>query len=144
MSRVINTNGPGKVRNQLMRTGAEMLRRLTEKQAMDDEARDIAALLVFCLQQIDSGIDDSARAWEKRDYWVKAEQFRARWYWTRKYAGELTDILRDKAWEQLPMTLVTLLPYFEDIKVARYTRSARLWKDAYQKLLDESSERSPS
>ena len=32
MSRVINTDGPGKRRNQLMRTCAELLRRLSQKQ----------------------------------------------------------------------------------------------------------------
>ncbi len=36
MGRVINTDSTGKQRNQQMRTAAEILRRLSQKQALDD------------------------------------------------------------------------------------------------------------
>ena len=78
MSRVINTDGPGKRRNQLMRTCAELLRRLSQKQEIDADSKDMLALLTYCLREIEAGIDESALAWEKRDYWMKAEEFRQR------------------------------------------------------------------
>ena len=81
MSRVINTDSTGKKRNQNMRTGAELLRHLSQKNTIDDEAKDMLALLIYCLREIDEGIDSSAQAWEKRDYWMKAEEFRQRWRW---------------------------------------------------------------
>jgi hypothetical protein len=74
MGRVVNTNNPGKIRSQLMRTSAELLRHLSQKTEVDDEVRDMVAQLVFCLRGIEEGIESSAEAWERRDYWLKAEQ----------------------------------------------------------------------
>lgn len=137
MSRVVNLDGPGKARNQLMRTSAEVIRHLSQKTELDEEACDMAALLVYCLREIDAGIDDSALAWEKRDYWVKAEQFRARWAWAGKAAAELSVVVLRGAWEQLPMILARLLPYFTEIKIVKMTRNSSLWRGAYQRLLHE-------
>ncbi|GAB4471068.1 MAG: hypothetical protein Kow00124_07840 [Anaerolineae bacterium] len=137
MSRVINVNSPGKARSQAMRTGAEVLRRLVEKTSLDDETRDMVAYLVFCFRAIDEGIEESVKAWEKRDYWIKAEQFRIKWAWVRDAAHDLESILREDAWERLPQVLVKLLPHFEDIKVVKYTRSPKLWQNAYEQLLHQ-------
>ncbi|MBN1428620.1 MAG: hypothetical protein JXB07_09545 [Anaerolineae bacterium] len=137
MSRVVNLDGPGKARNQLMRTSAEIIRHLSQKSELDEEACDMAALLVYCLREIDAGIDDSALAWEKRDYWVKAEQFRSRWAWAGKSAAELNEVVVHGAWEQLPMVLAGLFPHFTDIKIAKLTRSPSLWRGAYRRLLQE-------
>lgn len=139
MSRVINLDSPGKLRSQLMRTSAEVLRRLGEKSSVDDETRDLVALLIYSFREIDEGIDVSVRAWEKRDYWVKAEQFRLRWSWVRDAQHRLSRIVQEEAWEKLPTTLVELLPYFNDIKVAKYTRQPSLWRGAYRRFQREYS-----
>ena len=49
MGRVINTNSPGKRRSFHMRTIAEILRRLTQKSDVDEEVRDMLAMVVFAL-----------------------------------------------------------------------------------------------
>lgn len=137
MSRVVNTDGPGKRRNQLMRTAAEVLRLLSQKTEFDAEARDMASLLVYCLRQIDAGIDDSALAWEKRDYWVKAEQFRARWAWAGRAAEQLNLLVSGGQWDQLPSVLAGLLPHFTEIKIVKLTRNPELWQGAYERLMAE-------
>jgi hypothetical protein len=137
MSRVINLDSPGKNRNQLMRTAAEVLRRLSVKTTIDDESRDMAALLVYCFREIHAGIDDSVRAWEKRNYWVKAEQFRLRWAWVKEAAGQLERVVTEGDWDSLPVILIEVLPHFQDIKVARYTRKPSLWQGTYKRLLSE-------
>ncbi len=136
MSRVIKTESPGKTRNRLMRTCAELLRHLSQKQQVDEEAKDMAAFLVFCLQEIAQGIDDSAAVWEKRDYWIKAEQLRQRWNWVSQAAARLEALIRKEAWHQLPEHLMQLLPHFAEIKITRFTRSSELWKGAYEHLLN--------
>lgn len=135
MSRVVNLNSPGKHRNQLMRSGAEVLRRLSLKTSLDSEAKDMTAYLVFCFRAIDEGIDEAVTAWEKRDYWVKAERFRSKWSWTRQASYSLETIIRTEAWDQLAPTLIRLLPYFEEIKISRFTRDADLWAGAHDRLL---------
>jgi hypothetical protein len=122
-----------------MRTAAEVIRRLSQKPSLDDETRDMTALLVYCFRGIDEGIDESARAWEKRDYWIKAEQFRARWAWAGQAAAKLEDMIRADAWEQMPVLLAGLLPHFAEIKITRFTRVAGLWDGAYRRLLDEAA-----
>jgi hypothetical protein len=137
MGRVINTDSPGKRRNQMMRTAAELLRHLSQKNDIDDDARDMLALLVSCLREISDGIDESTVAWEKRDYWIKAEEFRRRWSWTGTMADDLEDIIMREDWGQLPSLMVKLFPYFADIKVTKFTRKPSLWKGSYQRLVEE-------
>jgi hypothetical protein len=137
MSRVINTDSTGKKRNQNMRTGAELLRRLSQKTTLDDEAYDMVAQLVYCLREIEEGIDQSARAWEKRDYWMKAEEFRQRWYWVGDMADQLQTQVFNDDWDRLPQMMIKLLPYFSEIKVNKYMRKEGFWEGCYQRLLRE-------
>lgn len=135
MGRVIQTESPGKIRNRLMRTCAELLRHLSQKQAVDQDAKNMAAFLALCLREIEAGIDSSAAVWEKRDYWIKAEKLRQRWDWVGMNASKLERTIRDEKWTALPDVLASLFPHFADIKVGRFTRSTDLWDDAYEKFL---------
>ncbi|MBZ0291990.1 MAG: hypothetical protein K8L99_05410 [Anaerolineae bacterium] len=137
MSRVINTDSTGKKRNQNMRTGAEILRRLSQKQAVDEDVKNMAAKLVYCMREIDEGIEQSAAVWEKRDYWMKAEEFRQRWRWAGETADELQALIFADDWPSLPQMLVKLLPRFNDIKVNKFTRKESEWAGAYNQLIRE-------
>lgn len=137
MGRVVNTNNPGKVRNQLMRTSAELLRRLSQKTDLDDDAKDMAARLMFCLREIEDGIEASALAWEKRDYWIKAEQLRQRWVWAGNGSARLESVIRQEAWEKMPGVMVDLFAHFAEIKITKFTRDSSEWQGAYQTFLDE-------
>lgn len=137
MSRVINTDSTGKKRSQLMRTAAETLRRLSQKAAVDDDAKDMVALLVFCLRDIEAGIEQSAQVWEKRDYWMKAEEFRERWRWAGVMAAELQELVFAERWADLPSLMIRLLPYFSDIKVNKFTRRDGSWRGSYDALMRE-------
>ncbi|MGQ9888560.1 MAG: hypothetical protein ACUVSX_08735 [Aggregatilineales bacterium] len=137
MSRVINTDSTGKRRSQLMRTVAETLRRLSQKNTVDDDTRDMVALLVFCLRDIEAGIEQSAQVWEKRDYWMKAEEFRERWRWAGLMAAELQELVFADNWGHLPNAIARLLPYVSDIKINKFTRREGHWKGSYDALLRE-------
>ena len=137
MSRVINTDSTGKKRNQLMRTSAELLRHLSQKNAVDTETKDMIALLVYCLREIDDGIDQSAAAWEKRDYWMKAEEFRERWRWVGMMADDLQRMVFEDRWDQLPELMVSLFPHFSSIKVNKFMRKPSLWQGCYDRLMQE-------
>src|SRR5215469_5135491 len=99
MSRVINPDSVGKQRNQQMRTAAELLRRLSQKAAIDDEARDMTAALVICFKAIEDGIEEAMIAWEKRNYWNKVEQFRSQWTWVGLASAKLEQLIREEAWD---------------------------------------------
>ncbi len=139
MGRVINPDSTGKTRNQLMRTGAELLRHLSQKSELDGDAKDMAAAIVYCLREIDAGIDQSAIAWEKRDYWMKADELRMRWGWAGQMADQLNALILGETWDQLPPLMIKLLPKFADIKITKFTRSESFWQGSHARLLEEKS-----
>jgi hypothetical protein len=143
MSRVINVNNPTKIRNQHRRTIAEILRRLSEKSAIDAETKDMAAMLVYLLRDIFAGVEQTAQAWEKRDYWMKAERFLREWSWSGEMAANLEDVIRNEAWDLLPRLIVELYPRFADIQIKSLTRPAETWQGAYAKLAGEPPAASP-
>ncbi|MBI1278562.1 MAG: hypothetical protein GC179_10595 [Anaerolineaceae bacterium] len=134
---VINTDSTGKQRNQTMRTVAEILRRLSQKQQVDDEVRNMTAMLVYCFREIEAGIEQSATAWEKRDYWVKSEELRQRWMWVGDMADQLRTMLFTDQWTLLPPMMLKLLPRVADIKITKMTRDVSLWDGVYDKLMKE-------
>lgn len=137
MSRVINTNNPGKVRSNNMRTIAEILRRVGVKAEIDAEARDMFAALVFLLRDIHESALTTVNAWEKRGYWMKADRFMRDWEWSAEMASNLEDVLRNEAWDLVPRLLGELAPQTAEVQVKNLTRSTSAWRGAYQKLLSE-------
>jgi hypothetical protein len=137
MSRVINTADPGKSRSQLRRTIAEVLRHLMFKRQFDEEAKDLAAALVLALRGIDEGIEVTTAAWEKKDYFLKADRFRMEWEWVKPAAKRLEDIIRHERWDKLPQELGALAPRFADIRILKMTRDPSVWKSSYRLLLEQ-------
>lgn len=143
MSRVINTDNPAKKRNANRRTIAELLRRLSQKANMDEDAKDMAATIVFALREIDEGVEQTVAAWEKRDYWMKAERFMREWDWTGEMAANMEDVLRNQAWDLLPELLADLFPRFADIQIKTMTRKQDTWQGAYKLLLSQPEGKTP-
>lgn len=137
MSRVINIDNPTKRRNYNRRTIAELLRRLSQKPSIDKEAKDLASAIVLALQDISAGVNQTALAWEKRDYWMKAERFVRQWEWAAESAANIEDVIRNDAWDLLPELLADLFPRFADIQIKSMTRKADVWDGAYKQLVSQ-------
>jgi hypothetical protein len=135
MSRVINTSNPGKLRDQYRRTIAEALRHLMFKRAVDDDVKDMAAAIVLALRGIADTVESTVGAWEKRDYYLKADRFRLDWEWVAPAASRLHNTIAQARWNDLPAELASLAPRFADIKIAKMTRSPDSWKSSYQQLV---------
>ena len=134
MTRIIATESVGQQRHKLRRTIAEALRRLATKPAFDQESLDLSALIVFSLRRLEEGVEQTASAWEKRDYYLKADRFRREWEWLDKTTYALETALLLGPQDQVPEILATLFPKFSDITIGRYTRSRSLWDGCYQRL----------
>lgn len=137
MSRVVNTNSPGKRRNYHMRSCAELLRHLSQKEGFDDESKDMLAAIVYALRGINETIDDAVEAWEKRDYWIKAERFRQEWDWVSSCYHDLHTTLREQQWQAVPQYMARLFPHFSGITINKFTRSEELWQGKYHDLIAE-------
>lgn len=135
MARVINTNSPGKRRSAHMRTIAEILRHLSQQREVDQQTKDMTAMLVHCLRGIDDTVEESVRAWEKRGYWKKADDFHQKWWWSTLMANAIEELLRTENWDDLPQAMVKLYPHFADIQINRLTRNPAEWAGAYHRIL---------
>lgn len=143
MSRLIQVDSTGSQRQRWRRTIAEALNQLMAKKALDDEAKDLTALIVFALRQISAGVEQSATVWDKRHYYIKADQLRAEWEWANRSAQRMTNLIRVDDWMRLPVVLADLAPRFKDVSVSKLTRSSELWKGAYQRLKAEPKPEAP-
>jgi len=139
MSRIINVDGPGNVRQRHRRTIAEALRRLMAKSTLDEESKDLAALIVFSLRGISQSVEETTVAWEKRNYFVKADRFRHEWNWADRAADEMERLIRTGRWKRLPALLAAIIPHFTDITVKRFVRDPSLWAGAYKRLIETES-----
>ena len=136
MSRITCVDGtPASQRNRLRRTIAEILRRLGSKNAIDAETKDMIAFIVIALRLMNESIEQSCVAWEKRDYYLKADQFRREWTWLTPTADRLEDLIVTEEWSLLPTEMAGLAARFSDVKVNQMTKPASLWQGAYQKLI---------
>jgi hypothetical protein len=144
LTRIIATESVGQQRHNLRRTIAEALRRLATKQTFDQESLDLAALIVFSLRRLEQGVDQTATAWEKRDYYLKADRFRLEWEWLDDTAYALETALLLGNHDRVPEILVTLFPRFADITIARYTRSSKLWEGCFRRLQSGEASKSRS
>jgi hypothetical protein len=135
MSRVINSSSPGSVRNAARRTIAEILRQMVTKRSLDGESRDMAAAIVLELDRINSTVETTCDAWEKRNYFLKADRFRLEWEWVQPAADRLREAIITDRWEQVPVELAALLPRFGDVRIAKLTRGPEAWDGSLAELL---------
>jgi hypothetical protein len=136
VSRITYSDGtPNQQRNSLRRAIAEVLRRMSTKSSVDAEAKDMIAFIVISLRGIAESVDKSATAWEKRDYYLKADAFRRDWMWVESAASRLHAALREERWSDLPLELAQLAPHFADVRVTQLTRPATLWLGCHKRLM---------
>jgi hypothetical protein len=136
VSRITYADGtPNQQRNSLRRAIAEVLRRMSGKPSVDAEVKDMVAFIVIALREMAASVDKSATAWEKRDYYLKADAFRRDWAWVESAANRLHATLREERWADLPVELAQLAPQFADVRVIQLTRPATLWQGCYARLM---------
>jgi hypothetical protein len=138
LSRVINPDSAGKQRTQFVKATALAGRELIHKTQLDDEFLDLAAFMIIALEAIFDSIDPSVEAWEKRGYWVKADQFRMEWSWTQKLSKEMYAYWLAKDWPSVVQIAVKVLQRLGDIKISTRHRMGKPWDGARLKL-DNSS-----
>ena len=117
-----------------MRSCAEVLRLLAQRPYFGEEEKDMMAFLIFNLRDIYKTIDESAHAWDERNYWKKAEALREKWRWSRTTADQLEKLMLAEDWQEVPTLLLTLIPHFSQITITNLTRNADWWCGAYRAL----------
>ncbi len=134
MSRVINPDSVGKERTRLTKGIVLCIRELAKQNAVTLEAKDLAAYIALALQAISEGIDVSVTAWEKRDYWVKADKFRMEWMWAGHSADKMKAAVLTDDWATVATLMPQIASRFSKIEVSDNHRLGKPWTGAYTLL----------
>ena len=137
MSRVINPDSAGKERTRLTKAIVISIRELAKQTEPGDEARDLAAFIALALKSIAGGIDVSVAAWEKRNYWVKADRFRMDWAWAGSLGEKMKIALLADDWAGVAMLSAQIAQKLHKVKVSEKHRMGRPWVGSWAKLESE-------
>lgn len=121
-------------RTRLIKSIVLAIRKLMQKEKPDNESLDMAAFVVLALEKIEESIDTSATAWEKRDYWLKADRFRMEWGWTEGRRLALQQAVLAQEWGAIPSELILVAQHFNKIEVSDKNRLGKPWIGAWKVL----------
>lgn len=131
---MINPDSVGKERTRLTKSIVLCIRELAKQSDVTAETKDQAAYIALALQAIADGIDVSVAAWEKRDYWVKADKFRMEWMWAGQVAAKMKTAVLSDDWATIAMLMPQIAQRFNKIEVSDNHRLGKPWASAYQLL----------
>ncbi len=134
MSRIINPDNAGKERIRLTKSIALAVRELAVQTEPSPESRDMAAFISLALDRIANTIDISVAAWEKRDYWVKADKFRMEWAWAGQVAKKLRSGLKTDDWDVISQAAALTAQKLSKITVSPGNRLGKPWVGAWNIL----------
>jgi hypothetical protein len=134
MSRVININSVGKERTYLTKAIVAAIRELSTQAETGTEAKDMVAFIIISLRIISGSIESSVQAWEKRDYWVKADRFRIEWAWTGSISEKMLYALEKEEWETITQLLVQIGQKLGKVNVSEKNRLGSPWKGSWNEL----------
>ncbi len=134
MSRVINPNQPGKERNRLRRAIALSLRELMRETEPTVKARDLGAFIALSLEAISVTVNTTVTAWEKRDYWVKADRFRMDWEWVVTLGSEMRKAVLAEDWAVIAINAAKVSQHVSDVKISDRHRMGTPWVGAWKHL----------
>jgi len=134
MSRVINPDSAGKERNRLTKAIVIAIRELAKQSDPSNEARDLASFIAIALNTIAEGIDVSVTAWEKRNYWVKADRFRMDWAWTGPMGEKMKSAVLEDDWASVALLSTQIAGKLGKVQVSDNHRMGKPWVGAWKQL----------
>ncbi len=134
MSRVINPDSAGKERTRLTKIIVISIRELWKQTTPNDLTRDLIACILLSLDRIYETIDITVEAWEKRDYWVKADRFRMDWEWTKFMADDIRPLVLSEKYQDLIPYTVKIAQKLDMVKVSENHRLGTPWVGCWSSL----------
>jgi hypothetical protein len=137
LSRVINPDSARKRRTQLTRAIVLAIRELMKQPEPNAQAHDLAAFMTLALEEIAETIDVSVQAWEKRDYWVKADRFRMEWEWAGELGRAMRTALQSEEWGKIAVTTAKIAQKLNKITIPERNRIGQPWVGAFSRFLEK-------
>jgi len=134
MGRLINPESAGKERTRLTKAVVLSIRELAKQTEPGPTARDMAAFIALALLAISDTIDVTVLAWEKRDYWVKADRFRMDWAWAEMLGKKMSKAVIDDDWAQVASLSAQIAGKLSKIQVGERHRLGTPWVGAWEQM----------
>jgi hypothetical protein len=134
MSKIINTDLPAKRRIRLLRFISNSILILDKNLNSKEETNDLIAFIILSLSEIEKTIIQSTAPWERRDYWIKADQLRKEWLWVKEIKEQLIESKTHQGWLILPNEIQLLKEKTKIIKPLNKIGDD-FWRGAYTTLL---------
>jgi hypothetical protein len=134
LSRIISTEGGTKERTRLSKAVVKAIRLMAMKQQPDEESRDLAAFIAIALDEMYKTVETSVVAWEKKDYWVKADRFRMEWEWCSRTSAAMSKAVLSEDWGTVATTSGLIAQKLMKIQLAPGARIGTPWVGALKQL----------
>ena len=139
MSRVINPETAGKQRKLLLRNVVVAIRELMKQESQDDLSRDLAAFVGLLLLEIYETVNVSVDAWEKRNYWVKADRYRMDWVWSEQLGHQMCKAVLADDWLTVAFTSAKIAQQVSSVELPKRLNLGEPWVGSWEKLFDDYS-----
>ncbi|MCL4368805.1 MAG: hypothetical protein M1337_06525 [Actinobacteria bacterium] len=137
MSPVIRPESAARARDRILGAIAYTLRVGAGDPTADPaERRDMLAFVALALRQLSHSVEDTAGAWERRGYWVKADKFRQEWGWADKAARELQLALGRQDLAGAGTLATSIASHLGRARTPARLKTTRPWHDAWVQLVD--------
>lgn len=133
MSRVIRVETAHRSRQRILQGMAVTLRRAVSGVLDPSEQRDLLAFLDVSLAELRRSVDETAAAWEKRGYWLKADRFRQEWGWTERIGSSLSSALGACDLDRAMTSGTELATHIQHVRLPPALSRSRPWDGAWDK-----------
>jgi hypothetical protein len=134
LGRIINIASAGKERAHLTRAVMVAIRELMKVGEVNPLTLDLVSFISLSLDEIYETVEVSVTAWEKRDYWVKADRFRMEWIWTKNIGFSLHKALLQDNWAEIASQIAKVAEKLSTVKIPNRHGIQTPWEGAWNKL----------
>lgn len=100
----------------------------------DAQLRDRLAFILLALRQVQASIEPTAEAWERRAYWVKADQFRRSWAWAGTSGDAILKAVEAGDLGAACRHALSIQPHLPLSRTAKARDLSSVWAGCYQRL----------
>ena len=133
MSRVLRIETAHRSRQRILQGIAVALRRAASGVPEPAEQRDLLAFLDLSLGELRRSVDETAAAWEKRGYWLKADRFRHDWNWTESIGISLSSALGAGDFDRAMGSGIELATHLQNVRLPTALSRSRPWDGGGEK-----------
>lgn len=134
MGNIIQTETPAKRREKILGLIASLMSKCDGSDDNNDDFNDQIAFICLSLTEIEKTIQQTVNPWEKRDYWVKADQFRSEWAWVGALRRSLAGKLKEDGWDDVEEEIGGLSQRLSGIEPSKKIGNQRFWQGAFKSV----------